>query len=153
MCAQNPKEVIILYFVKKENHYKIVYFNLWEKWGQKTKCCIYIFVYLVQYLQFVLDALKWPKNLAGLKLVFNKLGVLWQPHWLCVLYWAFTANFTPPHTLQCEISCRHTPCWFQTYQHLASLSPAKLAMPFFPAERTYKFQCFKPNFLYIAPLK
>ena len=32
---------------------------------------------------------------AGLKLVFNKLGALWQPHWLCVLYWTFTAKFTP----------------------------------------------------------
>ena len=36
------------------------------------------------------------ENLAGLKLVFNKLGVLWQLHWL---FWAFTASFTPLHTL------------------------------------------------------
>ena len=68
-------------------------------------------------MQFVLGALKWAQNLAGLKLVFNKLGVLWQPHWLCALYWIFTAKFTPPHTLQYEISCWHIPCWSPAYQH------------------------------------
>ena len=37
--------------------------------GAKNKVVLYIFVYLVQYLQFVSGALKWPQNLAGLKLV------------------------------------------------------------------------------------
>ena len=55
--------------------------------------CIFSAVFTVCF-----GALKWAQNLAGLKLVFNKLGVLWQPHWLCVQYWIFTANFTPPHT-------------------------------------------------------
>ena len=113
---------------KKENH-KSVYFNLWEKWEQKTKCCIYMFEYLVQYLQFVSGALKWPQNLAGLKLVFNKLGLLWRHHWLCVLYWAFTANFTPPHT-QYGISCRHIPCWWPAshHQHTSSKTQHKLVL-------------------------
>ena len=31
-------------------------------------------------------------------------GVQWQPHWLFVLYWTFTASFTPSHTLQYEFS-------------------------------------------------
>ena len=42
------------YFVYIQNK------NVWEKWDQQTKCCIYIFSYLVQYLQFVSGALKWP---------------------------------------------------------------------------------------------
>ena len=76
---------------------------------------------------------------AGLNLVFNKLCALWQPHWLCVLYWTFTANFTPPHALQYEISCRHIPCWWPAYQHqntkYAGLAGYLLcwSMVFFPA--------------------
>ena len=73
--------------------------------------CIFCAVFTVS------GPLKWPQNLASLELVFNKLGLLWQPHWLCVLYWTFTANFTPPHTLQYEISCWHIPCWWPAYQH------------------------------------
>ena len=37
----------------KERPHKIVYLNLWEKREQQTNCCIYIFVYLVQYLHFI----------------------------------------------------------------------------------------------------
>ena len=72
---------------------------MWEKWKQRSVAFI---------VQFVSGALKWAQNLAGLKLVSNKLGVVWQPHWLSALYWIFTAKFTPPHTLQYEISCWHT---------------------------------------------
>ena len=85
-------------------------FNLWEKWEQNTKCCIYMFVYLVQYLQFVSGALKWPQNLAGLKLVFSKLGVLW--------HLTDSVSVLSFHSqLQYEISCRHIPCWSPAYQH------------------------------------
>ena len=90
----------------KEKLYKIVYLNLWEKWEQQTKCCIYIFVYLMQYLQFVLSALKWAQNLAGLKLVINKLGVLWQPHWLCALYWSGHAMLVTSRPAP-----KHNICW------------------------------------------
>ena len=87
-------------------------------------------------VQFVF---KWAQNLAGLKLVFNKFGVLWQPHWLCARYWIFTAKLTPPHTLQNEISCCNIPCWSPAYQHqnttYAGLAGHKLcwSMLFFPA--------------------
>ena len=50
---------------------------------------------------------------------------LWQPHRLCVLYWTFTANFTPPHTLQYEISCWHIPfCWAASHATQQHLKPA-----------------------------
>ena len=86
--------------------------KLFTSTSKKTRCWIYILVYLMQYLEFVSGAIKWPQNLAGLKLVFNKVGVQWQPHWLCVLYWALTANFTLLYTLQYETSCRLIPCWW-----------------------------------------
>ena len=95
------------------------------------------------YLQFVSGALKWPQNLAGWKLVFNKLGVLWQPRWLCVLHWAFAANFNRPHTLQYEKSCWHVPCWSPsipspTYHHQhGMLAPAP--------KHNIRWSCWSPD--------
>ena len=116
VCSKSEISNYFVY-IKKENLLFAVYVNLWEKWEQTTKWYIHISVYLAQYLQFVSGALKWAQNLAGLKLVFSKLAVLWQPHWLCVLYRTFTADFTPPHTLQYEVSWRHSPCFTFTQYH------------------------------------
>ena len=116
MCAQHLKEVIILCTYKRKTLNNCL-LQLVREIGATNKVLHLYFCIFVQYLQFVSGALKWPQNLAGLKLVFNKLGVLWWHHWLCVLYWTFTANLTPPHTLQYEISCWHIPCWWPAYQH------------------------------------
>ena len=87
---------------------------MWEKREHQTKCWHYIFVYFVQYLQFVLDALKWPQNGAGLKFVFIKLGVLWQPHWLLspVLDFHNQLHSSLYSYMQYEISCWHMLCWW-----------------------------------------
>ena len=106
VCSTSERGNYFVYIQKK----KIIKLFTCERNGSnKQRVALYV-VYLVQYLQFVSVALKLPQNLEVLKLVFNKFGVLWQPHWLCVLFWTFTANFTPPHT-QYEISCWHIPCW------------------------------------------
>ena len=113
-CVLNIwKKKIILCTYKQKN---LLLTLTCERNGSKKQRVAFI-------VQFVSGALKWAHNLAGLKLVFNKLGVLWEAHWLCALYWVFTAIFTPLHTLQYEIICwhQHTStsmgCWSPAYQH------------------------------------
>ena len=96
-CSESEKHNYFVY-IKRKTTMQLLSSTSERNGSKKTKCSLYIFVYLVQYLQFVSGTLKWPQNLAVLKLVFNNLGVLWRHHWFCVLYWPFTANFTPPHT-------------------------------------------------------
>ena len=132
VCSISERSNYFVY-IKKENIIKLFTSTCEINGNKKSVAFIYsyIFIYLVQYLQFVSSALKWHQNLAGLKLVFNKLGVLWTPHWLCVLYWAFTGNFTPPYTQQYEISYRHIPS--PAYQHHNMVHNICGSCWFFPA--------------------
>ena len=54
----------------------------------------------------------------------------YQHHMLVLVRWspasqAFKANFTPPHTRQYEIGCRHIPCWSPSPHDAGDRIPAR----------------------------